>query len=49
MSMTLRRLTTKDLDTLRDISIETFSDTFGAQNTAENMRDYLARRTRQRN
>ena len=42
MSMTLRRLTNKDLDILRDISIETFSDTFGAQNTAENMRDYLA-------
>ncbi|MDV0429909.1 GNAT family N-acetyltransferase [Lactiplantibacillus sp. DA1] len=36
-----RRLTTADVTQLQQISIETFKDTFGAQNTAENMAAYL--------
>jgi hypothetical protein len=37
----LRRVTMADLATLRDISIETFSDTFGSENTAADMATYL--------
>lgn len=36
-----RRLTTADVTQLQQISIETFKDTFGSQNTAENMAAYL--------
>jgi ribosomal protein S18 acetylase RimI-like enzyme len=39
---TLQRMTVTDVQRLREISIETFQDTFGAQNTVENMADYLA-------
>ncbi|MBJ7695124.1 GNAT family N-acetyltransferase [Weissella confusa] len=42
MTTTLKRLTVADVNELREISIETFTDTFGAQNTPENLRDYLA-------
>lgn len=37
----LKKVTLADLATLRQISIETFTDTFGAQNTPENLRAYL--------
>ncbi len=39
--ITTRRLTTADVNKLQQISIETFKDTFGAQNTSENMAAYL--------
>ncbi|WP_270765507.1 GNAT family N-acetyltransferase [Weissella confusa] len=42
MTTTLKRLTVADVNELREISIETFTDTFDAQNTPENLRDYLA-------
>lgn len=42
MTTTLKRLSVTDVNELREISIETFTDTFGAQNTPENLRDYLA-------
>lgn len=42
MTTTLKRLTVAGVNELREISIETFTDTFGAQNTPENLRDYLA-------
>ena len=41
MTTTLKRLTVADVNELREISIETFTDTFGAQNTPENLRDEL--------
>lgn len=41
MTTKIRRLTTADLNQLQTISIETFSDTFGAQNTVANMQAYL--------
>ena len=37
----IRRLTINDAQALQQISIETFKDTFSAQNTAENMAAYL--------
>ncbi|ACT62420.1 transcription repressor [Lactiplantibacillus plantarum JDM1] len=39
--ITTRRLTTADVNKLQQISIEIFKDTFGAQNTSENMAAYL--------
>ncbi|WP_137597864.1 GNAT family N-acetyltransferase [Paucilactobacillus kaifaensis] len=41
MAMKIKRVTTADLPALRDISIKTFTDTFGEQNTAANMQAYL--------
>ncbi len=37
----LMECTLADVKTLQAVSIETFSDTFGAQNTAENLQNYL--------
>ncbi|MGC6770270.1 GNAT family N-acetyltransferase [Enterococcus sp. LJL51] len=37
----LRKCTSEDLELLQKISIETYSDTFGAYNTGENMAVYL--------
>lgn len=42
METKIRQLTVADAQALRKISIETFQDTFGAQNSAENMAAYLA-------
>jgi ribosomal protein S18 acetylase RimI-like enzyme len=39
--MTLRLLTAPDIPALQQISRQTFSETFAAHNTAENMRSYL--------
>ena len=41
MKTNTRKLTTADVTALQQISIETFQDTFGAQNTAANMAAYL--------
>ncbi|MFC6181590.1 GNAT family N-acetyltransferase [Lactiplantibacillus daowaiensis] len=41
MTTTLVPLTTADSQALQQISIETFQDTFAAQNTAANMQAYL--------
>jgi ribosomal protein S18 acetylase RimI-like enzyme len=41
MRETLRHLTRKDLAELRDLSIETFTDTFGVYNTPEDLAHYL--------
>ncbi|CAM4214918.1 GNAT family N-acetyltransferase [Saccharibacillus endophyticus] len=43
MTATIRKCDIQDLKTLRDIGIETFNDTFAAQNKPENMRAYLAK------
>jgi ribosomal protein S18 acetylase RimI-like enzyme len=40
-TVTFQQCTTKDWPLLQKISIETFSDTFKAQNTAENLQAYL--------
>jgi ribosomal protein S18 acetylase RimI-like enzyme len=42
MRETLRRLTREDLEELRDMSVETFTDTFAIYNTAGNLAHYLA-------
>ncbi len=39
--VTITPITVADAPTLQQISIETFQDTFGAQNTAANMQAYL--------
>ncbi len=41
METSTRQLTTDDVQTLQQISIETYTDTFEAQNTAANMRAFL--------
>ncbi|NGZ76437.1 GNAT family N-acetyltransferase [Saccharibacillus alkalitolerans] len=41
MTTELRKCGVSDLPALRQIGIETFSETFGAQNKPENMRAYL--------
>lgn len=43
MSIQLRKCTVDDLLLLQKVSYETFKETFESQNTAENMRNYLAR------
>lgn len=43
MGITVRRCTVKDLDTLRNLSIDTYVETFEAYNTPENMDEYLGR------
>ncbi|RPA60886.1 GNAT family N-acetyltransferase [Aerococcus agrisoli] len=40
-NMTLEQVTLADLDALRAISIETFTDTFGSYNTPEDLAVYL--------
>lgn len=40
--MHIQKCTLNDIHTLQQISIETFYDTFHAQNSAKNMDDYLA-------
>lgn len=41
MTIQLKQATIADLETLRTIGIETFTDTFGQFNTPENMQAYL--------
>lgn len=43
MNKTVRKCTLEDLDLLREISIETFNETFKDQNDPENMKAYLSR------
>lgn len=43
MTLTLRACTQYDLTSLKEISIETFKDTFAAQNKVENVEAYLNR------
>lgn len=43
MTMQLQRVTSAEIAALRQISIETFTATFGSQNTPANLRAYLAR------
>lgn len=40
-SITIRKCSVEDIQTLQEVSIETFSDTFKAQNSPENMKAYL--------
>lgn len=42
MTMTLKRCTIADLDTVRDVSARTFTQTFAAQNTADDIDAYIA-------
>lgn len=41
MTTTIRRCTTQDVETLQKLSIETYTDTFGAFNTASNTQAYI--------
>lgn len=41
MQPTLQKCTKKELNTLRQISIETYYDTFASMNTVETMQAYL--------
>lgn len=41
MTKTLKRITIAEVETLQKISIETFSDTFKDQNSAQDLADYL--------
>lgn len=41
MNTKIRKCDTQDIQTLREIGIETFNDTFAGQNKPENMRAYL--------
>ncbi|APX72733.1 GNAT family N-acetyltransferase [Companilactobacillus allii] len=41
MNTVIKRVTVNDVSELCEISRETFKDTFGADNTSENMKDYL--------
>lgn len=43
MSITIRACTSDDLHKLREISIETFTDTFGDENKPEHLNAYLER------
>ncbi|AZO94898.1 GNAT family N-acetyltransferase [Halocella sp. SP3-1] len=43
MHMELRACNIEDLDDLRELSIRTYSETFGAMNTEANMKEYLDR------
>lgn len=40
--MHIKELDLTDLDELQKVSTETFYDTFAAQNTEQNMQDYIA-------
>lgn len=40
-NITIRKVTTEDIDTLQAISRQTFSETFSESNTAEDMEKYL--------
>lgn len=41
MTIKIKRCTVKDAEILQKVSIETYTDTFGAYNTIENLRAYL--------
>lgn len=41
MTKTLKRITVAEVETLQKLSIETFSDTFKDQNSAQDLADYL--------
>jgi GNAT superfamily N-acetyltransferase len=41
-ALTIRSITVDDRETLRSLSIQTFSETFADQNTVQNMAHYLA-------
>ncbi|WP_040949155.1 GNAT family N-acetyltransferase [Gorillibacterium massiliense] len=43
MAVKIEKCSREDLQTLQEISIETFNDTFKDQNSAENMKAYLER------
>ncbi len=43
MCITVRRCTVEDLEALRNLSIDTYVETFEAYNTPENMAEYLGR------
>jgi len=43
MTVEILKCTYEDIQLLQDISIETFNETFKDQNSAENMKDYLAK------
>jgi hypothetical protein len=41
MTTTIKRCTTQDVETLRKLSIETYTDTFAAYNTVSNTQAYI--------
>ncbi|MGW6108829.1 spermidine/spermine N(1)-acetyltransferase, partial [Bacillus subtilis] len=41
MSVKMKKCSREDLQTLQQLSIETFNDTFKEQNSPENMKAYL--------
>lgn len=41
MAITIRKINLEDLNKLQGISIETFTDTFKAQNSSENINGYV--------
>ncbi len=43
MTIKIKKCNSEDLEVLREISIETFNDTFKEQNSPENMKAYLER------
>lgn len=43
MTVEIKKCSRKDLRTLQEISVETFHDTFKAQNSPENMKAYMER------
>jgi diamine N-acetyltransferase len=43
MNLTIKKCTLEDLQTLQEISYETFNDTFKEQNSPDNMQAYLER------
>ena len=45
MSSYLKKCTLGDLELLREVSIETFTDTFAAQNKPENIKKLQAMKT----
>ena len=41
MNIKIKKINSKDIKILQEISIETFTDTFGEQNSSENLKNYL--------
>jgi ribosomal protein S18 acetylase RimI-like enzyme len=41
MAITIKKINHENLNQLQEISIETFTDTFKAQNSSENIKDYI--------
>ena len=42
MNIKIKKINSDDIKILQEISIETFTDTFGEQNSSENLKNYLA-------